>query len=79
MRRIPLYAFVGLLGSLGSASTGCIEPITLEPEIEPGEVGIGETRTIELRHIRLDVEGFGKKVSLEQLRALRQFLTDVLR
>jgi hypothetical protein len=59
-----------------SGSFACIEPITLEPETTPGEVGVGETRTIELRHVRLDVEGFGKAVTLEQLRALPSSVLD---
>jgi hypothetical protein len=59
--------FVSLL--LASAP-GCIEPLTIEPEPEQPEVAIGETRHIELRYLRFDVEGFEQSLTLEDLRAL---------
>lgn len=58
------------------ATLGCVEPLTIDPEIPPPEVGVGETRRVELRFTRLDVEGFGKTVTIEQLRALPQAVLD---
>ena len=57
-------------------ASGCIEPITIEEEVPATEAGIGETRYIELRFLRLDVEGFGKTVTIEDLRALPQSVLD---
>ena len=54
----------------------CIEPIELEPEAPATMVPVGETRRLELRFLRLDVEGFGKTVTLEQLQSLPKAVLD---
>jgi hypothetical protein len=48
----------------------CIEPVTVQVEPPQSDAGVGETRYIELRFVRLDVEGFGKTVTIDALRAL---------
>jgi hypothetical protein len=64
-----------LLACLG-ASVGCIEPLTLEPEQVEPELALDETRHIELRYLRLDVEGFQQTLTLEDLQALPQSTLD---
>lgn len=49
---------------------GCIEPLTVEPEQAQPELAVNETRRIELRYLRFDVEGFEQRLTLEDLRAL---------
>lgn len=45
---------------------------------DPTEIAVGETREVDLRYLRLDVKGFAKTNSLEQLRAMpRRVLQDV--
>ena len=36
---------------------GCIEPLSVEPEQAQPELAVQETRRIELRYLRFDVEG----------------------
>ncbi len=66
-----------LLGTL--AICGCAEDTAFVPSEEPAaDVQVGETRAVELRYMRLDVEGFQNELSLEELRAMpRRILEDV--
>ncbi|MCA9654006.1 MAG: acetyltransferase [Myxococcales bacterium] len=65
----PLCALA--LGSCGD------EPVS-PPDDEPTPVAVGEDRDLELRYMRLDVEGFDNRLSLEDLRAMpRSILADV--
>lgn len=55
---------------------GCIEPLTVEPEPAKPELAVNETRRIELRYLRFDVEGFEQTLTLDDLRALPQSTLD---
>ncbi|MFO7565745.1 MAG: hypothetical protein R6X02_24090 [Enhygromyxa sp.] len=55
---------------------GCIEPLSVEPEPTQPELALDETRRIELRYLRFDVEGFEETLTLEDLRALPQTTLD---
>lgn len=55
---------------------GCIEPLTVEPEQTQPELAVNETRRIELRYLRFDVEGFEETLTLDDLRALPQSTLD---
>ncbi|MEM6292074.1 MAG: acetyltransferase [Myxococcota bacterium] len=57
----------------------CAESPALVPEVsESVELAVGETRTIELRHTRFDVEGFVKENTLDDLRRMpRRVLEDI--
>jgi hypothetical protein len=55
---------------------GCIEPLTVEPEQAEPELAVNETRRIELRYVRFDVEGFEQTLTLDDLRALPQTTLD---
>ncbi len=59
--------------------TGCAESPALVPEVSASvDLNVGETRTIELRHTRFDVEGFVKENTLEDLRRMpRRVLEDI--
>jgi hypothetical protein len=53
------------------ATLGCQEDqASLGPETPATELAVGETRTVQLRHLRFDVEGFRKEHSLAELRAM---------
>ena len=52
------------------ALAACVEPLTLEPGENPNALQPGETRTIELRMLRLDVEGYEQTVGLDELKSL---------
>ncbi len=72
------YVTTGLMVLLG-VSSGCAEPEALVPEAsEETEVALGETRSLELRYTRFDVEGFVKENTLEDLRRMpRRVLEDI--
>ncbi len=55
---------------------GCIEPLSLDAEPPASELAVGETRRVELRFMRLDVEGFGKTVTIDTLRSLPKAVLD---
>lgn len=59
-----------LIGATLVADVACVEPLTLEPEQTPSEVAVGETRRVEIRYLRFDVEGFEESLSLADLQAL---------
>ena len=70
---------LGLSLTLGlglGGTSGCIEPLTVEDDSAQPELATGETRTIELRYLRFDVEGFEQRLSLEDLQALPQTTLD---
>jgi hypothetical protein len=57
-------------------AVGCIEALSVEdPQPQP-ELAVQETRRIELRYLRFDVEGFEETLTLEDLRALPQSTLD---
>lgn len=49
---------------------GCFEPITLAPEVASPALTPGATREVELRALRLDVEGFEQTLTLDDLKSL---------
>ena len=57
-------------------AVGCIEPLTIDDPPPQAELASGETRRIELRYLRFDVEGFEKTLDLEDLEALPQTTLD---
>jgi hypothetical protein len=62
----------------GLLALGCVEELTVpEPQPTP-EFTPGETRRIELRYLRLDVEGFEERLTLDELRALPNSTLDEL-
>lgn len=68
-------AVLGALGLLAS----CGEPEALVPETSQAvALSVGETRTVQLRHMRFDVEGFVEEHTLEDLRRMpRRVLEDI--
>lgn len=52
------------------ALSGCFEPITVVPDPVPAESAPGTTREVELRALRLDVDGFEQTLSLADLKRL---------
>lgn len=76
MRTFPLTLVLGL-GLLSLAATaGCIEPLTIEQEPQQPDLAVNETRRVELRYLRFDVEGFEQSLTLADLRALPQRTLD---
>ena len=73
----PLVLAASLVGvSLGTSA--CIEPLSVEDDPPEPELASGETRRIELRSLRFDVEGFEQVLTLEDLRALPNSTLDDL-
>lgn len=69
-RRLLTVSFV-------AAIAGCHEDAVVDMSM-PTEVAPGETREVDLRYLRFDVQGFAKTNTLEQLRAMpRRVLQDV--
>ena len=64
--------------ALSPALTGCVEDIAVDETPTPGVLPIGETRTVELRFLRLDVTGFTKTLTLADLRQLPRKTLDEL-
>jgi hypothetical protein len=71
----PLLLLLGCTASLGGL-TACIEPLTVDEPTPAPELAVQETRRIELRYLRFDVEGFEQRLTLEDLRALPQSTLD---
>jgi len=70
MRRLALLLLPTLVA--------CHEPDAVQGDTPAPEMAVGETRDVELRYLRLDVENFRKTNSLEQLRAMpRRVLEDI--
>jgi hypothetical protein len=65
-------------GLLGLLALGCVEELTIPEEQPAAEVAVGETRRIELRYLRFDVEGFEERVTLDELRSLPNSTLDEL-
>lgn len=59
-----------LLPLLPWVLSGCFEPITLVQDVPQGELPAGATREVELRALRLDVEGFEQTLTLADLKSL---------
>jgi hypothetical protein len=68
MRRLPL----SLLCVLPLLAGSCGEDTVLVPpdDIPDPDVGVDETRNVQLRFMRFDVEGFEQRLDLEDLQAL---------
>lgn len=49
---------------------GCSEPLVLEPPPKTDALDLGESRVVDLRFLRLDVENFGRSLSMADLRQL---------
>jgi len=56
--------------SLWGLVFGCSEPVVLQPPPRTDELDVGESRVVELRFLRLDVENFGRSLSMADLRQL---------
>lgn len=73
MNRLRITLVAGALTFVG----GCSEDAITTPAA-PDPLAPGETREVDLRYLRFDVEGFAKTNTLEQLRAMpRRVLQDV--
>lgn len=65
--------------ALALGLTGCVQALTLPDEGPgPGAVQVGETTTVELRYLRLDVTDFEKELDLSALRKLPRKTLDEL-
>jgi len=62
--------------AVAASASACIEPLTVELDQAQPELGVSETRTIELRYLRFDVEGFEQRLSLDDLQDLPQSTLD---
>jgi hypothetical protein len=78
MKRTLRSVTVALTAALAASAGGCIEPIEVATDDEAQPLQVGQSRRVELRFRRLDVEGFRETLTLEDLRALpRAILDDV--
>lgn len=69
--------FLALTLALGLA--GCVQAVTVPDDGHAvGEVPVGDTRTVELRYLRLDVENFEQALDLATLRKLPRKTLDEL-
>ncbi|AKT36148.1 hypothetical protein [Chondromyces crocatus] len=50
--------------------SGCVTEVTLDETPSPSALGVGESRDIELRFLRFDVEQFKQSLTLDDLQAL---------
>ena len=48
----------------------CVEEVTIAEPTPPGTLAPGEVRTVELRFLRFDVDGFEQAMSIDDVRAL---------
>ena len=71
---LPFRLGIGLcaLATVGLLTSACIDPLVVEEDPPQPELAVNETRHIELRYLRFDVEGFQQRLTLEDLRALPQ-------
>jgi hypothetical protein len=75
-RRLGGLALASVVAMLGGCAEDTVASIGAE-EVPPA-MAVGETRNVELRYMRLDVEGFKNELTLEELRAMpRRILQDV--
>ena len=67
----------GLLG-LGLGLGACVAPLAPPPPVDTRPLAVGETRPVDLRMLRLEVEGYEQSVGLEVLEALpRESLEEI--
>lgn len=70
IRRMSLLALV--------CAVGCSEDAVSIDDTPPGDLSVGEARTVDLRYLRFDVKGFSKTNTLAQMRAMpHKVLQDV--
>jgi hypothetical protein len=63
---------------LALALPGCVEALELPAPVAAGEQAVGETRTVELRFLRLDVKNVEQTIDLAKLKTLpRKTLDDL--
>ncbi len=75
----PAFTFtLPLVLAFGWLALGCVEELSIPDEAPAAEVAVGETRRIELRYLRFDVEGFEQRLTLADLRALPNSTLDQL-
>ncbi|NVB40619.1 acetyltransferase [Pseudenhygromyxa sp. WMMC2535] len=70
-----LGAYLVAAAALCSTSA-CIEALEVDEDLPQAELALEETRRVELRYLRFDVEGFEQRLGLEELRALPQTTLD---
>ena len=58
------------------AAAGCVEEVALGPEPSTAEMDVDETRTIELRFLRVDVKQFSQTLTLEDIRGFPRDILD---
>lgn len=68
-----------VLSALAAVSLmGCVEPLEAPVEETPRAMTMGESRTIDLRFLRLDVQGFQQTLTLADLRAVPKATLDAV-
>lgn len=75
---MDIKQFTLAIGMLGLIALGCVEELEIEAQQVGPALAVGETRRIELRYLRLDVEGFEERLTLDELRALPNATVDDL-
>lgn len=75
---MDIKQFTLAIGMLGLIALGCVEELEIEAQQVGPALALGETRRIELRYLRLDVEGFQERLTLDELRALPNATVDDL-
>ncbi len=63
-----LWAPAALAGLLCAPLPACVEEVTVPAPEDPVELDNGESRTIELRYLRLDAKGFVQVLTLEDIK-----------
>lgn len=62
----------------GLGLVACVAPLQPSPPVDPSPLAVGETRPVELRMLRLEVEGYEQSVGIEVLERLpREALEEV--
>lgn len=66
----PLHRRLLLAAVLLCAPAACVQEVTVEEAAPATELGVGESRTVELQFLRFDVDEFKQTLTLEDLRDL---------
>lgn len=62
--------FAALAAALVCGPTACVTEVTVNEAPHASDLGVGESRRVELRFLRFDVEDFKQTLTLEELRKL---------
>ncbi len=70
MSRTDTRFVIALSCALGALASGCVDPLPPPPDDHPPELAVGESRQVELRYLRFDVENFAQTLTREDILAL---------